>query len=96
MVIPPKCGTGVRLKNDIPKLYKACSWSLCLHGMLCQLLPEGVSVGLANWKFFIDDTYTYLHVDMLEQLVNCFLKAPEGACGNILIWTSGKYFTASK
>jgi hypothetical protein len=33
---------------------------------------------LANWKFFIDDIpHAYLKVDMLEQLINCFLKAPE-------------------
>ena len=32
----------------------------------------------------------------LERLVNCFLKPPEGACGNIQIWTSIKYFTAWK
>ena len=32
------------------------------------------------WKFFIyDGPHAYLHVDMLEQLLNCFLKAPEGA-----------------
>ena len=31
--------------------------------------------GLTNWNFFIDDIpHTYLHVDMLEQLVNCFLR----------------------
>ena len=32
-----------RLWNDIPKLSKACLWSIWPPGTLCQLLPEGTS-----------------------------------------------------